>query len=132
MKVCNHSPLPYRAASNMDGRHQAIPIMCEAPEFKTDDWPYHPRLGSITHGKGHADMKTAQATANFIALACNSHYELLRLVKQFRERTARRREENYKAGWSSVYLDELIHEIDEVLSVVETITPPITPKPTKG
>lgn len=65
-----HTPGPHKAILNHDGRHHLVPIMATGPDFQDNEkWPHHPLLGGVYHGRGHADKKTAEATARLWAAA---------------------------------------------------------------
>lgn len=69
MKKSQFTPGPWSASLDMDGRHHHLAIMTEAPRFKQEEWPYHPKIAVVYHGLGHADRKTAEASARLIAAA---------------------------------------------------------------
>jgi len=66
-----HTPGPWRAAIDMDGRHHGLSILTDAPEFNTDDGkePYHPLIGVAYHGLGRAPRNIAEANATLMAQA---------------------------------------------------------------
>lgn len=72
-----HTPTPWRAAINMDGRHQAFSIMADSPAFHKDEWPYQPLIAQTLHGKGCATLEVARANAAHIVKCVNLHDELI-------------------------------------------------------
>ena len=72
MTQTKFTPGPMEAVMDMDGRHHAVPILTYHPSFvDTADGtkPYHPLIGQVFHGRGHADKATAEATARLWASA---------------------------------------------------------------
>ena len=63
------TPGPWEAALDMDGRHQRVSILAKAPEFKKEDWPYHPLIAGAYHGRGQAPRGVCNANARLIAAA---------------------------------------------------------------
>jgi hypothetical protein len=71
-------------ALNMDGRHQAVPLMAEDERFGCEEGQeYHPRLGHITHGHGHVAQVQAEAIAKEICTRYNSYPRLLKAIQDF-------------------------------------------------
>lgn len=69
MTEAKYTPGPWKASLDMDGRHHALSILTENEAFKEEEWPYHPLIARVHHGLGHADRKTAEATARLIQAA---------------------------------------------------------------
>lgn len=80
-REANHTPGPWRAAVDMDGRHQGISILTENSAFADEDaWPYHPLIATAFHGRHKADRATAAANATLMASAP----ELLKAIRSAR------------------------------------------------
>ena len=73
MRHNQHTPTPWRAATEMSGVHQGFSIM--APWEGNDDEkdPYHPLIARTIHGRGDAPMEVARANAAFIVQAVNNY-----------------------------------------------------------
>ena len=69
--VQGHTPGPWKAHTDMDGRHHSLSIMAASPEFNMDEGkePYHPLIAGVLHGRGHAPREIAEANARLIAAA---------------------------------------------------------------
>lgn len=59
----------WEAKIDMDGRHHYLAILATAPEFKDEEWPYHPLIIQVPHGRGSAPRNIAEGNAAFIAAA---------------------------------------------------------------
>lgn len=75
MDELKHMPATITAILGVDGRHHAVPLM--APWSCDGKEPYHPRLGSITFGLGHAPKEIAEAIAKKIEVSYNAHSHLV-------------------------------------------------------
>lgn len=67
--MTQHTPGPWYTDTNFDGRHQHLPIMTVHESFKDGEWPYHPKLAAVYHGRGHAPREIAESNARLIAAA---------------------------------------------------------------
>jgi hypothetical protein len=57
--------------------------MADGPEFKVEDWPYHPKIASVFHGRGWAPRTIATATAHLIASAPDLYEALKAMVDRW-------------------------------------------------
>lgn len=82
-----HTPTPWKACTDMDGRHQGFSMLADSPEFQQENWPYHPLIARTLHGRGEAPLEVARANAAHIVKCVNAHDYLVEalkiLVKQY-------------------------------------------------
>lgn len=90
MENAKHTPGPWKASIDMDGRHRHLAILTDAPEFKQENWPYHPKIATALHGgKGDCPREIAEANAILIAAApellrsLQTSQKILRQNKEF-------------------------------------------------
>lgn len=69
MAKTQHTPGPWSASLDMDGRHHHLAIMTENEAFKEEKWPYHPKIAGVYHGLWNAPRDIAKANARLIAAA---------------------------------------------------------------
>ncbi len=85
MKKSDLIPYPecIQAALGMDGRHHAVPLMVTDKRWDDEEnQPYHPRIGSITHGRGHTDQFNAEHLAMEIAVRYNAYPRLIAALEK--------------------------------------------------
>jgi len=69
-----HTPEPWIANTQMDGRHHALAITTAHPDFaieREESQPYHPLLASVHHGRGGPPRPIAEANAKRIVDCVN-------------------------------------------------------------
>jgi hypothetical protein len=111
----NATPTPIHAEIDIDGRHQAIPLMARSAEFLQEDWPYHPRIGHISFGSGHATREIAVATAKRVELAYNN-FDILVAALEIIATTAQQasmHEPEQFCSWAFDYAQSILSRIKE-------------------
>lgn len=82
-------PLPLKASLNAGSGHTSIPILTERPDFMVENWPHHPLIAGVYHGRGHASRELAQQYAAYMVKAVNCHEDAKQLASAVAEyRTA--------------------------------------------
>lgn len=76
-----HTPGPWIASLDMDGRHGHLAILTDHPNFKGCEGPYHPKIAMVSFGKkwGGCSREIAEANARLIAAAPETAKELERV-----------------------------------------------------
>lgn len=115
MKKSELIPYPeaIQAELGMDGRHHAVPLMVKDKRWDDEEnQPYHPRIGSITHGWGHTDQFNAEHLAMEIAVRYNSYPKLKALLAEIGNiANGIRAADGAPRGYSAEYFDELVNRI---------------------